>query len=90
MGLEDPGLWLAGSVISAVVLAVAKLLHAKIKADSERSLVEIALRETKPEDRPAILRSLAGLRPLSPKVPDGAESSDGSLLPVRLPGRRGS
>ncbi|MET8362872.1 hypothetical protein ABZU53_04800 [Micromonospora sp. NPDC005194] len=84
MGLEDLGLWVAVSSISAVVLAGARLLHFKIKADRDRALAEMALRDTKPNERPAILDSLAGLRPFNPQVADGPESDDQPSLPGQL------
>jgi hypothetical protein len=87
--LTDPGLWVAVSTvasaaISGVVLAVVKLKREKIRADRDRSLLEIALRDSKPDERPAILGGLAGLRPLNASAPSDDDSGEGPPLPVKL------
>jgi hypothetical protein len=74
VGLVEPGLWLgvAGGVGTVSTLAF-RLIREKIRANRDRDLLRIALQDSTPEQRPAILGGLAKLRPLHPRSDDDVE-----------------
>ncbi|KKJ95842.1 hypothetical protein [Micromonospora sp. HK10] len=87
MGVVEPGLWAGVAISVAAVCALAfRLIREKIHADRDKTLVELALRDTDPSDRRDILEGLAELRPLNAQ----AARDDGSAtaLASALPGRR--
>ncbi|MFF5171424.1 hypothetical protein ACFY3U_02155 [Micromonospora sp. NPDC000089] len=59
----------------------------KIDADLQKELAEMALRDTRPEDRSTIIRNLSGLRHFSPQLSD-EPVLDEKLSATRLPGLR--
>jgi hypothetical protein len=92
VGLEDPAGW---ALVTAATGAVGtlgglafKLIREKIKADRDRSLLEIALRDSKPCERREILEGLAELRPLNAQAPRDQDDDPGRRLPVKLPRKR--
>lgn len=82
MGLVEPGLWVALPGAIAVVSSLAfRLVRGKIRADRDRALVEMALRDSAPSDRRDILEGLAELRPLNAQALH-VEEPGSDLVPV--------
>jgi hypothetical protein len=63
VGPGDPELWL---VILAASSALLGLAREKIRADRDRALAELALRDAKPSERGKIIESLAKTKQFSP------------------------
>lgn len=97
MGLTsiDPflayGPWavLGGAILALAALAL-HVIREKIRADHNRSLVEMALRDSAPEQRREIFEGLAGIRPFHPSGAGDPEPDDDApaLLPAKLTRRR--
>jgi hypothetical protein len=64
VGIEDLVIW-AGAAGTAVTAALG-LFKAKIQADRDTRIAEIALRGSKPAERGQILEGLAKIRPFHP------------------------
>ncbi|MCY1140466.1 hypothetical protein OWR29_20915 [Actinoplanes sp. Pm04-4] len=77
MGIEDPAIWLvlSGTVSTALMTAMGlgfKVWREKIRAGSRNKNLVEALKDVKPEDRPAIIKAVAELeRPADESPPVG-------------------
>jgi hypothetical protein len=63
LGFSDPELWLVVVTASSVLLRV---VREKIRADRDKALAEMALRDAKPSERQKIIDSLAKTKQFSP------------------------
>ncbi|MGW0213592.1 hypothetical protein ACWDXH_04305 [Micromonospora chokoriensis] len=73
MELVEPGLWWvalpgAAAAITSITTLAFRLIRAKIDADRDKAMLEIALRGARPRERRDILEGLAELRPLNAHV----------------------
>jgi hypothetical protein len=92
VGLEDPAVWALMTTATGAVATLGglyfKLIREKIRADRDRSLLEIALRDSRPDERREILEGLAELRPLNAQAPREQDDGPRPVLPVKLPRKR--
>jgi hypothetical protein len=89
VGIEDPAFWVTtvfgaagGGGLGTVIF---RLLKAKIDASHSERLAEMALKDTKPEERALILEGLAKVRPFHP----GSATSEGDSAGVIRSAARG-